>query len=68
MQVGLQSHPGNDVANILMEHLPPSGWSDIARKQHTTDIHKELTRINGPLQVVIGGVLTKSTVRSDEEF
>ena len=55
MQVGLRSHLGDHVANILMEHLPPSGWSDVARKQDVADIHKELTRI-----VIIGGVLTVS--------
>jgi hypothetical protein len=41
-----------------MEHLPPSGWSDVARKQDIVDIHKELTRINGTLKLIIGGVLT----------
>ena len=60
MQVGLRSHLGDDVANILMEHLPPSGWSDVARKQDIVDIHKELTRINGTLKLIIGGVLTVS--------
>jgi curli biogenesis system outer membrane secretion channel CsgG len=60
MQVGLRSHLGDVVANILMEHLPPSGWSDVARKQDIADIHKELTRINGTLKVIIGGVLTVS--------
>jgi len=58
MQAALQSHLGDDVANILMEHLPPSGWSDVARKQDIVDIHKELTRINGTLKLIIGGVLT----------
>jgi hypothetical protein len=67
MQVGLRSHLGDDVANILMEHLPPSGWSDVARKQdfepisyRISNIEKELTRINGTLKVIIGGVLTVS--------
>jgi hypothetical protein len=60
MQVGLRSHLGDHVANILMEHLPPSGWSDVARKQDIADIHKELTRINSTLKVIIGGVLTVS--------
>jgi hypothetical protein len=60
MQVGLRSPLGGVVANILMEHLPPSGWSDVARKQDIADIHKELTRINGTLKVIIGGVLTVS--------
>jgi hypothetical protein len=50
-----------------MEHLPPSGWSDVARKQDLEpinyrigNIEKELTRINGTLKVIIGGVLTVS--------
>jgi hypothetical protein len=60
MQVALRSHLGYDVANILMEHLPPSGRSDVARKQDITDIHKELSRINCTLKVIIGGVLTLS--------
>jgi hypothetical protein len=60
MQVGLRSHLGDDVANILMEHLPPSGWSDVARKQDIVEIRKDLTRINGTLKVIIGGVLTVS--------
>ena len=31
MQVGLRAVLGDDVGNTLMEHLPPSGWSDVAR-------------------------------------
>ena len=58
MQVGLRSHLGDDVANTLMEHLPPSGWSDVARKQDIVDIRQDLIRINGTLKVIIGGVLT----------
>ena len=67
MQVGLRSHLGDHVANILMEHLPPSGWSDVARKQdfepisyRIGNIEKDLTRINSTLKVIIGGVLTVS--------
>jgi hypothetical protein len=43
-----------------MEHLPPSGWSDVARKQDIVEIRKDLTRINSTLKVIIGGVLTVS--------
>jgi hypothetical protein len=67
MQLGLRSHLGDDVANTLMEHLPPSGWSGVASKQdfeainyRIGNIEKELTRINGTLKVIIGGVLTVS--------
>ena len=60
MQVGLRSSLGDDVANTLMEHLPPSGWSDVARKQDIVDIRQDLIRINGTLKVIIGGVLTVS--------
>ena len=60
MQVGLRSSLGDYVANTLMEHLPPSGWSDVARKQDIVDIRQDLIRINGTLKVIIGGVLTVS--------
>ena len=32
MHLGLRKVFGDDVANTLMEHLPPSGWGDVARK------------------------------------
>ena len=31
LHVGLRQVLGDDVAGTLMEHLPPSGWSDVAR-------------------------------------
>lgn len=68
MQVGLRSHLGDDVANTLMEHLPPSGWSDVARKHDMDTIHIELSniksdlsRINGTLKIIIGSMITVST-------
>ncbi len=67
MQVGLRSHLGDDVANTLMEHLPPSGWSDVARKHDIDTIHIELSniksdlsRINGTLKIIIGSMITVS--------
>ena len=32
LHVGLEKVLGDKLANTLMEHLPPSGWSDVARK------------------------------------
>ena len=44
MHSGLQQALGDNVANILMEHLPPSGWSDVAR---TRDIDLLREDMNG---------------------
>ena len=43
MHLGLRDKLGDDVANTLMEHLPPSGWSDVAR---THDIDRLDTKID----------------------
>ena len=43
MHLGLRKALGDDVANSLMEHLPPSGWSDVAR---TSDIDRIDVRID----------------------
>lgn len=32
MHLGLHKVLGDDVANTVMSHLPPSGWGDVARK------------------------------------
>lgn len=49
MHSGLQQALGDNVANILMEHLPPSGWSDVARTRDIDllreDIHEMKTDI-----------------------
>jgi hypothetical protein len=60
MQVGLRSHLGDDVANTLMEHLPPSGWSDVARRQDIDTIHRDISRINGTLRIIVGSIVTVS--------
>lgn len=43
MHLGLRKTLGDNVANSLMEHLPPSGWSDVAR---TADIDRIDARID----------------------
>lgn len=53
MQVGLRQQLGDVVANSLMEHLPPSGWSDVARTRDIEFIEKRLGMIEKRLNVVI---------------
>ena len=43
MHLGLRNTLGDVVANSLMEHLPPSGWSDVAR---TSDIDRVNARMD----------------------
>jgi predicted nuclease with TOPRIM domain len=43
MLSGLRTHVGEEVANTLMEHLPPGGWYDVAR---TGDFDRIETRID----------------------
>jgi len=48
---------GDEVAEILMEHLPPSGWSDVARQ---SDVHNLNRRIDGVVHGMwaLGGIMT----------
>ncbi|MEN9301350.1 MAG: hypothetical protein RLZZ254_1131 [Actinomycetota bacterium] len=43
MHLGLRKVLGDDVANTVMAHLPPSGWGDVARRH---DITMALDMIN----------------------
>ena len=48
LHLGLQKVLGDDMANTLMEHLPPSGWSDVVRVDQLSEVEKRLTsRIDG---------------------
>ena len=45
----LQQHPqtvlGEKMGNMLMEHLPPSGWSDVARTRDIDMIRQEMRNL-----------------------
>lgn len=60
MHLELRQHLGDEVANTLMEHLPPSGWGDVARKSDIDRIERQVNNLRGSLKVLIGGVITVS--------
>lgn len=53
MHTCLRGLMGEEVANTMMEHLPPSGWSDVARKadldQAQIVLKSEIALVRGDL-------------------
>ena len=56
MHTELRNRLGEPVADTLMEHLPPSGWSDVARTSDVgivaadvTNVRQELERLRGEM-------------------
>ncbi len=45
---------GEEVADTLMEHLPPVGWGDVATKNDLLHLRRDLERIEKRLNWVIG--------------
>ena len=43
MHRGLKRALGDEVANSLMEHLPPSGWDDVARTRDIDLLDRRMT-------------------------
>jgi hypothetical protein len=42
MHTSLRGLMGEEVANTMMEHLPPSGWSDVARQSDIALVRGEI--------------------------
>ena len=72
MYLELRKVLGDDVADTLIEHLPPSGWGDVARVKDLNHVEHVLgTRIShveqrlkgliGTLWVLIGSMVTISS-------
>lgn len=53
MHTELRIRLGEPVADTLMEHLPPSGWSDMAQKSDVTRLRNE---VNKRLDSLVHGV------------
>mgnify|MGYP003347488517 CR=1 FL=1 len=45
MHLELKKVLGDDVANTVMEHLPPSGWGDVARARDIDLLDRRLSNL-----------------------
>lgn len=45
MHLGLRQALGDTVANTVMEHLPPTGWGDVARVRDVDRVEDRLVRL-----------------------
>jgi hypothetical protein len=50
MQTCLRGLMGEEVANTMMEHLPPSGWSDVARQSDIALVRGDLDQAQAALK------------------
>ena len=60
MHTCLRGLMGEEVANTMMEHLPPSGWSDVARKSDIEIINLKITHLGKEvkgLKIIIGALI-----------
>ena len=60
MHTCLRGLMGEEIANTMMEHLPPSGWSDIARKPDLDLFKMEIAHLGKDvkgLKIVIGTLI-----------
>ena len=64
MHLGLRNTLGDGVANSLMEHLPPSGWSDVARtadlNRLETEMREGFKRIRNSIRFLVASAITVS--------
>ena len=46
MHLQLRTHLGDTVADTLVEHLPPTGWGDVARKSDIDQLDSRLRALS----------------------
>jgi len=48
----LRDQFGASVADTLMEHLPPTGWGDVARQSDVALLKTDITRLEGEVHKI----------------
>lgn len=53
MHLELKKRLGDDVADTLMEHLPPGGWDDVVRVRDLAPLKMQIDHLDKRLGAVI---------------
>lgn len=61
MHDGLVEKLGADVADTLMDHLPPAGWSDLARRSDLDQMRLEMRAMESRLEAQIANAAANQT-------
>jgi len=59
--LGMKKFLGDDMADILMEYLPPAGWGDVARRSDVHVVEQVLSARFAVIEARLDGVETRLT-------
>jgi hypothetical protein len=54
MHTELRKVMGEEVADTMMEYMPPVGWADIARKSDIEHLHARIDRLTAAMWAMSG--------------
>lgn len=59
--LGMKKFLGDDMADILMEYLPPAGWGDVARRSDVYVLEQVLSARMTVIETRLDGIETRMT-------
>lgn len=59
--LGMKKFLGDDMADILMEYLPPAGWGDVARRSDVHVLEQVLSARISVIEARLDGLETRMT-------
>jgi len=65
LQTGLRTALGDDVTTILMKHLPPAGWGDVATVHDVANLESRVDARFNEFDIRINGRIDKLEERID---